>query len=276
MTKIDKIGIKSKKVIKPQRKTSASVNFTQKIEEPHRYQRSKVSTTKGRSNLSASQSMAGLHQLSIKQVNDMRLENLKARIIDTDFWVRNDDRKRKRKVMKKVASKAAIRERVKSSTRPISPVLKSNNIMARTQQRYHVSVKHMMAPKVVEPPKKNHYYEDVADTDLFINPFIDLSRPFNHHLDIPDDVIEAALGQDLKSTMRSRRKLSGPSSLASFPKRYVFKLSTKTLTYYIDLKQNTLMKLNYLIMKRITIGSKIFKGLKQKSLPRRGKTKIHI
>lgn len=58
------------------------------------------------------------------------------------------------------------------------------------------------APRNKVPPKKNHYVEDVQYDELFVNPFIDLSRPFRQHLDIPDDLIEKALGEELQSTKR--------------------------------------------------------------------------
>lgn len=63
----------------------------------------------------------------------------------------------------------------------------------------------MIAQKNKAPVKKMNYAEDNQNPQLFLNPFKDLSKPFRHHLDLPNELIERALGEELESTKRHRR-----------------------------------------------------------------------
>jgi len=57
----------------------------------------------------------------------------------------------------------------------------------------------MNVPKI-RPPKKSAYVEDQLMAPLFLNPFKDLSKPFLQHLDVSEDIVEKALGDEIQAT----------------------------------------------------------------------------
>lgn len=107
--------------------------------------------------LAPSQSAANIKEAN-KLSNDIRLQNLKDRIIGQDlfanFGSRQVSSKVPREMNKRKSSKRVIfREQIHSHSRPISPILKSNNLM-RSAMEYHQPISHLLVPKRNQNKKK--------------------------------------------------------------------------------------------------------------------------
>lgn len=107
--------------------------------------------------LAPSQSAVNIKGAS-KLSNDIRLQNLKERIIGQDFFVNFGSRpvssKIPKEINRRISSKRVIlREHIHSHSRPISPILKSNNLM-RNAMEYHQPISHLLVPKRTQNKKK--------------------------------------------------------------------------------------------------------------------------
>lgn len=157
--------------------------------------------------LSVSQSMSKFNQKDKGLSYDFRLQQLKSRIIDADFFIGMTSNN-KPKPAKKRSNKLVFRDRQFGYSRPISPVLKSDHVMSVAKNKqYESSIKQLMHTRQ-RPPKKTNFVEDLQNSQLFLNPFRDLAKPFMDHLDIPNELIEKALGEELSSTKRIRGDLT--------------------------------------------------------------------
>jgi hypothetical protein len=88
--------------------------------------------------------------------NDIRLQNLKERIIGQDSFINFGSRPISSKVpgvvvKKRSTRKMIFRDQIQSHSRPISPILKSNNLM-RSAMDFHQPISHLLVSK--KAPKK--------------------------------------------------------------------------------------------------------------------------
>ena len=102
-----------------------------------------------------------------------------------------------------------------SKSKKISPILRSNQLIETTMEKYHQPVKQIVDRHIREGPRIKTYMEDTLNGFLVLNPFRDLSKPFKSPLDLPEDLIQKALGEEILET---REKLKAARSSQVLPK----------------------------------------------------------